>query len=249
MGNIEMEANLTEKQELMLQKLHDAELFSWGKLKAKLLLKKSQPAQDYMKNLNEIARSVVEDSKRHDSKCYDRVSAGDLWNSIESRIEQEERAEFFLGKRSPKSGEEDRSQQSFVQLFNPAFASALVAVAFFGGFYFKKLSAPERSLTAATTLSSGDSQPLDSASQFASDKIQLVTAGRKSARSELASSAPVVDWVRSAGRVHLIAGQQKNHKNIIWVKPPFNQSSKGLSSDSSNRAQKFTAINNALSQP
>lgn len=96
-------SGLSQKQELLLLAYLDGECGLLAKLWVKSLLARKPEARSYLAGMKEAAlgigealspKSIVETNVAG-SKPY----APDLWNRISARIEQEQRAEVFLGKR------------------------------------------------------------------------------------------------------------------------------------------------------
>lgn len=111
--------NISEGDEQLLMKFVDGECSAWERMKAKRLLNRSPIAQEFVHQCRESSRhfsDVMADVMAFGtldgmSKSRSQV---DLWERIEGRIDQEERAAFFLGERRfPEAGRQRESSSAF----------------------------------------------------------------------------------------------------------------------------------------
>lgn len=119
-----MKNPLSEKQELLIMRYYDGEVSFLEKYRAKSLLSNNSEAEAFWMVLDEAARGsriVIEERSETAGEV-------DLWSRIERRIEQEERAEFFLGRRELE--QDTRSRHSFFDaFFAKGFASGFAGAA------------------------------------------------------------------------------------------------------------------------
>ena len=187
---------LTTKQEKLLCQYYDNECNIFSKMSAKLLLR-TKKAQDFISQQQLVSNNIV-NSKRDD--------AVNLWDKIENRIEQEEKAEFFLGKRSYKVEKQSRN-------WLPAGAMAGLAAAMLAIVVMQKdvANSPPKDVVAKTKNSS--------ISRVNYTKEESIPEGRPIIIENIDSSDVLeVDWVRSGqGRVRVI-DIPGSKSGIIWVR-------------------------------
>jgi hypothetical protein len=118
-------ASLSEKQELLLSRFHDGECSYLSAFLAGRLLARRAEARDFILNLEEIK------GKCSQLSASTTEPAIDLWARIESRINQEQRASFYLGERriaDPKSSRISYRHAAIGGLSGAAIAAALLLV-------------------------------------------------------------------------------------------------------------------------
>ncbi|MCB0339714.1 MAG: hypothetical protein KDD53_08920 [Bdellovibrionales bacterium] len=91
------QSGLSQNEELLIMQYFDQETSFWGQFRAKRLLASSELARDFLSSLesgSQEAKAILRVPSAVDGKELD------LWDRIAMRIDQEERAEVYLGKRS-----------------------------------------------------------------------------------------------------------------------------------------------------
>lgn len=84
---------LTEGQEMLLSRYHDGEVSFIEKLRAGLLVKRNPAASEFLTSLEELSSKAYSSAPSATEPC-------NLWDRISARIDAEERAALYLGKRS-----------------------------------------------------------------------------------------------------------------------------------------------------
>ena len=186
---------LSHKEELLLIKYIDNECGILEKYLAKRLIAVKKGAREFVEAMSALSGDVSE------SQIQFQNLEVDLWPKIAQRIEQEEKAEFYLGVRESR---EDTS--SIVTLWdfarvNLSMSGGLVAAALVLFFVYGVLpdsffKGTERDLLVA----SEDSMSTQNVSLVAMQK-------RPTAK---------LDWVKSQGRVKMIR-ESERQLPIIWV--------------------------------
>lgn len=191
---------LSEREEKLLMQLHDDECGFLQRLRARRLLKQSDTARAFVKQLDSVTVSVRGISSHETS-----IDLSGMWDRVALRIEQEERAEIFLGRRKAVSEEPRSSWMAAVWGMSGVLAAASLA-----------LVIVQRGDDGAAPGVSG----IQVASQAGIPQLQSrgVSLGGESPRIvQRPEQAVEVDWVRSDGQVRFIAdGRQRT--SLIWVK-------------------------------
>ena len=192
------EESLSGRQERLLSKLHDGECGLVERLLAERLVSRLAAARRFMARLDEARRVMVERA--------DGAAQVDLWSKISMRIDQEQRAEVFLGRRRETLVER---VVGFVREHRHIAWGVPSGVALAGLIL----------LFVAPSPAPNGGEPLgiarEGASYTAAPTVNLASAG-----SSRSYRAPVeVDWVRGSGRVRVMQDPQRSSA-IIWVRRP-----------------------------
>lgn len=197
---------LTERQELLLVAFHDGACGVVEAMQARLLLKCSKAAREFIESVRRTDSAFCDYSESIEQDCK-----VDLWDRISARIEAERRAEVFLGERTYSTRARSSSLWNGVAEWRArlawsaggaAFASvvamSLVTTGYIGG----------AGAGAITTIAQPRSQMvIPSAAQVAFSPERV---GR---------AEPIeMDWMRSEGRVQVLRDPSERTA-IIWVKP------------------------------
>jgi hypothetical protein len=198
------DCDLTDKQQLLLSRYFDGECGFISRIAAKRLIASNRSALLFLNSLQrngETLRSNVDDA---------RSEPVDLWSRIDARIEQEERASFYLGER--------RVQTTQTSLFGNAQPSHLV----FGGLSGAALAAAALFMVyqpaSLPNFSSPQTVALNAPQAF--QPVALGNSGRPLRPTALAPSGTrgmEVDWMRSNGSLSLIP-DPNGSSTIIWVR-------------------------------
>ena len=223
---------LSEQEEQLLVRYFDGESSWWESRKAKKLVGGQEAARAFMHTLEVIS----EIAKNESCAQVKAASTVDLWSRINARIEEEERAALYLGKRRTVDEPQRRrffSRDHFTWGISGGVVTACVT-------YFLVVGMVG---TVDTTTSKGGLALNNSARSGynqASYHPSRIAARRaphayevpipESGGSASIPSAVEVDWVRSQGRVRMIQ-EPGDRSAIIWVKrhdnPTFVGSSQG----------------------
>ncbi|MBX7138534.1 MAG: hypothetical protein K1X83_11180 [Oligoflexia bacterium] len=229
-------ARLSEDQEMLLMRYLDGECGFWERRRAQKLLTQ-RTAQQFVEEFLEIGQKVALTEQNSPSVVLD-----DLWGKISNRIDQEKRAEVFLGPRRAVADEpglvsgiaEWFSFASFGR--NLTLAGGLVAACL--GFVMvqhRTSSMPAQIATGSGAQPLSESalsqalggralQPVNmSLPEPIYDELPQETfaASAGNAPQALArrpvNEALEVDWMRSAGRVKLMRDPEQR-STIIWIR-------------------------------
>lgn len=194
---------LTIKQQQRLQKYIDGESSTICKFFTKRLIERNEEAKEFVDSMLNLSLGIKQ------SQIKPRVNSDELWNKISLRLDQEEKARFYLGER--RSGAVEKS--GFKNLFvNPYFTGASVALAsFFLGIIIKSQAVPNVTDVASSTIKRY--------SDFSSNipSLQSVNYGNSRPTTRAISPEIDIDWVKSDGHVRLLSSPN-GANNIIWVK-------------------------------
>jgi hypothetical protein len=201
---------LSEQQEMLLSKFYDGEVSLLEKLRARLLLKRNSAASEFLASLEQLTSTAY-------SSTFSATESCDLWDRISTRIDAEERAAVYLGKRS---GTTTAAQEGFVSRLLSSHAlfgglsGAAVAAAILIAVYpasnqseLAVINAETSTLARApqgfhtVTLPSGKDQP-----------GMLTT--QRGVRS---LSAMEMDWMRGSGPLKIIQNPGSS-SGVIWIK-------------------------------
>jgi hypothetical protein len=207
------ELKLSEREQLLLSRYADGECGFFQSFQAKLLLSRSHDALRYLSNLEKFRSSFSEHLSTQEEPQVD------LWERINSRIEQEERAALYLGTRrveSPRNSIWDTLSlpSTWVGGLSGAAIAGAALIFFHKPAEIVSFSAPQQI-----------------ALQSAPQRVQQVALGsQRQARPRVAplTQQPSfeVDWMRSHGSLNLIP-DSGGASAIIWVRrrqPPSLQS-------------------------
>lgn len=196
---------LSEKDELLLSRYHDGECGVFFAFLAKRLLRDNTAAQDFLHNLENSSRAF----KAESSKVS--IPVVDLWDRIDNRIDQEQKAAFYLGdrrvaERAPSIMERLKASQVAVGGLSGA-AMAAVALLF--------VYSP-RDIASFSV-------PTNASTSNAQNQFQQVGLGgspistRQAALSPRGNRPLEVDWMRSNGSLSLIP-DASGSSAIIWIR-------------------------------
>lgn len=219
---------LKEKDEILLNAFIDGELSFFDNLKAKRLLSSNSAAQKYVDDLKQVSISLKDVIVSEQSSL-----SVDLWEKIDARIDQEEKAEFFLGSRRADSSKEAISVADRVTNFISKGAWSMAGGLVAASITFMLMN---QSNTPGTSqnLASGAPVILEQTPK----PVELVSMNSNSNRGSSLSrwrrkhiaqqqqllkrinnqEMPFeVDWMKSDGRVTFIQDPRKK-ATVIWVK-------------------------------
>lgn len=195
---------LSEKQELLLSRFYDGECSCISAFFARRLLIKNTSAQFFLSELEGLS-----------AKCADLVSepsSVDLWARVDARIEQEQRAEFYVGAHRSRVAREPLFQRinlrhaTFGGLSGAAIAAAVLMV----------LARPQQ----IVTFSAPAAGPVAH-----NQLIQQAGITNSNTQRSLYQTTPAkqhrsleVDWMRANGSLKLIP-DPSGASAIIWVRP------------------------------
>lgn len=199
---------LSEKQQLLLSKFSDGECGYIESMLAKRLLARNPDAVEFCRQLDSLKESYL-------SRLSITTQTGEsvnLWDRVNARIEQETRAELYLGKRRI----EQTKESLWDRLTSPyALAGGLSGATIAAAMLVMAYRSP--GITTFTAPQTGATNQL----QF----VQPVAMGARAAGSvptlrgtnPIAQSSLEVDWVRSQGSLTLIP-DPNGSSAIIWVR-------------------------------
>lgn len=117
---------LTESEEILLSRYFDGECGFWARRRAERLVHSSSAAQEFLRILSSTSQEV---------RVYTETTLvqTNLWSRVESRIESEERASFYLGERRAAPETESlfsrlRSRQAVFGTLSGAAIAATVLI-------------------------------------------------------------------------------------------------------------------------
>lgn len=209
---------INERQELMILRYLDEESGFIERFRVNRLLARSEAASTFlseMQALSDDTRLLTADKQYE--KAHGKV---DLWDKISMRIDQEERAEAFLGERRQQPKVELTWSTVWFASAAGAFASALLVLTAF--------SITSRNMNTLTGQEFASSVNGESAQSIAANsripqlvKPVSVTTGSSSTHAAPPPSVPVrpveVDWMRSDGSVQILRAPT-TRAPVIWVK-------------------------------
>ncbi len=238
-------SRLTEQEEQLLMKFADGEC-RWcgvrflGRLRARWLIAHKSCAQDFLNSL-----SLVRNSVGHLISKEEPVSA-DLWDRIERRIEQEERAVVYLGKQEREfqvalSNELLQNRQGWTQFPKGVFGSIGQPLSYIGpqllwgvsgaavgvtasviGLFVLTGSFPwKNSVSAVSRFPVEEMEVADNrGGQQVGEAFQTVALSGNSSQPVTPFKEPQavqVEWMRSRGRVHVM-NDRAEKSTIFWVR-------------------------------
>jgi hypothetical protein len=210
MKNIRNFTELSNEQQEELQRHYDGENSIFERWKMKLFLARSQPAQRYLHDLEDVSTRI---QSYHQSRLEN--SSISLWDRIERRVDEEDRATLLLGKRRLiQNDNHDKIDGWRVWASRIVWSGSGACFASILTFLLLNTSSeeankflnPTGSTLASTTNSSTAAQ---GEGTFKTVKLE---------RSMDLNQAPVeIDWLHSDGTVHLIQSKERQIPTI-WVK-------------------------------
>lgn len=187
---------LTPKEELTLMQYNDGELGLWGRLFVRRLLDRPE-SREFIDGLRKLRLDMINQAKARDAKA---AKANSLWERVEMRIDQEERAALYLGKRKFVPNESSSWHGAWQFASGAALAAGLM-FAVVGVNRSSPLNSP---------------QILNSNPGFASHEISGVRP--VSLGEQRSFSRPLqVEWMKSAGRVNFIESDDHDDLAIMWI--------------------------------
>jgi hypothetical protein len=192
---------LSEQQEMLLSSYVDNECSFLSRVRAERLIKRSEAAKLFVKNLKNT-------SQTYRSLFSETTSSPDLWDKISQRITAEERAALYLGERRPTT---ERAE-------SPSRGGFLSRHAVIGGLSGAAVAACVLMLVTRPT-KPGEILPVYTGGPVAATNrsaFHQASLG-SSPQGTAPSSAMEVDWMRSTGSLKIIQSPSDNSA-IFWVR-------------------------------
>lgn len=196
---------LSEKEEILLSRYFDGECGLLSSFLAKRLLRDNASAQRFITSLERCSRAVEAEASNVS------LPAVDLWERIDNRIDQEQKAAFYLGERrvverAPSLLERLRTSQAAVGGLSGAAIAAVALLFIYAPKDITSFSVPGAS---STSNSHGQFQQVGFGASPSSQRPAGFT--------QSANRALEVDWMRSNGSLSLIP-DATGSSAIIWVR-------------------------------
>ena len=201
-------STLSERQEMLLSKFYDGEASPLERLRARFLIKRRPAAADFLSSLQSLSSNTYSAATATTESC-------DLWDRISARIDAEEKAAFYLGKRSSTP-----TQESFISrlLSSPALFGGLSGAAVAAAILIAVYPASQ-----PRELAIINAEP--SALARATQGFHTVTLpnGQNRASSQTGPlgsrtlSSMEMDWMRGSGPLKIIQNPGSS-SGVIWVK-------------------------------
>jgi len=212
-----------ERQEMLLCSFYDGQSGFFGTLKAKRLLARSSEARNYFEQLGKIS-AASQSWFNLDENSRDSAEEISLWKQVSQRIDQEERAAFYLGsRRLSLVGADKAGRTALIPTLSAGFAGtmAVAAMAMFIFLPASDVGILNNSTSSEFTAGVGPQEIATRGFRDQSDEgVNFVSHERaeplRITESRL-NRAMEVDWMRSQGRVRLIQSPSERSA-IIWVK-------------------------------
>lgn len=220
--------SLNDRERSLLMSYHDSsrdlsQLTFTERWKLRRVLREKPEAELFLKFLTNISAQVVEAVTSQNIRLNK-----SLWSNIDQRIDQEERAALYLGKRDLSL---DRDNRGLGQLatwaeYRWAVPSAVAASLIVAGGLFMSKAGQVDSLTSRATIarssnSTAGSMGAETSSlsrvRFASKQDDLPQIIEPSRNRPQTLSNVDVDWVHSDGAVRFLSDPERN-STMIWVK-------------------------------
>ena len=194
---------LSEAQQLLLMRYCDGECNFLSKRRAQKLVNSVPEAAEFVSTMGAVKREVVGYSASSESKA-------DLWQQISRRIDQEQRAELFLGKRGKNAAAESNSGfgQWLTHSAGWVFSGAAVTAAL-AFFVFVPNANQSSGSQIAKNQQSGTASNLDIQPVANHERPRIIN--------ETLPNVVEVDWMRSDGRVRMLHDPSERSA-FIWVK-------------------------------
>ena len=215
--NNKPETKLTVSHERLLMRYHDGECSWFTTRRAKALLAISTEAKEHLAHLQQLAQTV-------DNFSHATVTPTDLWSRIERRIDQEEKAALYLGKRSfsATGGVQRYTGLSGAFTFGVPVAACVLAVSFF---VFSGSEAPVNEIRQNVASIAVPGRVIESRSVLPVANTAPVTYADPSTGVQVSPTAQFVrshdpwevEWIRSDGRVRMIH-QSSGRAPVLWIK-------------------------------
>lgn len=203
-GTQRSDGRLTEAEEQLLNEYIDGELGFFALRRAKKLLRLNRYAREYVEGVSRVterAREWADAGQRSDV---------DLWDRIERRIAEEERAAVFLGERP---GVEPVWRMWLRGASWAVPGAAVAALVTFIALRSERIDFPGGFSQIASTARQEVEEPA-----FAVQPQLVEAPPQMLAQSKRRELSPVeVGWMRSAGRVSMLQSRDGNPA-IIWIR-------------------------------
>lgn len=207
-GSEDSRIQLQEKDEFLLVKYIDDECGFIERIIARRLIARNPQAASFVVSMRSLSNEFA--STKRDFQEYD----VDLWGRINDRIEQEEKAEFYLGRRVEGVAEPkvfwDWSK------INLGIGTGLAAAGL-SLFFFQNLKGTESPTASLASPSNSIESPIE--------MMPIKLAGNEPIA---APSIPKVDWVRSHGKIRMIKDPNERRLPVIWVNRNLSEKSRSL---------------------
>ncbi len=208
-------SQLAEQEELLLTAYFDGECGFLSKLRAHRLLRRNAQAQTFLEALTSLSESSLQ-SFFNDRRQTHELAKVDLWERVSTRIDQEERAAFFLGKRDSTQASSSKEKESFFGMREFFWGGAGAALSFLFVFALSPGGAPQVATESGSSSQAGSTSPValvSTAPQVLRSSTRVPTVTTVSTHNR-----PVeVDWMKSDGSVRMIH-DTSGRTPIIWVK-------------------------------
>ena len=198
-----VEETLSNSKQLLLSRFFDGECGPVASWRARRLIAKNLLAKQFIDNLEAI-QIAINDNQAH------RLESVDLWARIEQRIEEETKAEFYLGTR--KAFTKPTIFENLLDTYGTWIGG--VSGAAIAGLALFSLQSPSPT-TASITLPSNltratTAQPIAART----NGFQPSLRAPRLQRNKIDSFG--VDWMRSEGALHFIP-DPNGSSTIIWI--------------------------------
>lgn len=200
---------LSEKQQLLLSRYHDGECSWIANLKAKRLLATRSDAQRFVAELAELSHHCADFAQQPEG------AAVDLWDRIEARLVQEQRAALYLGARRI----EDRSGLLGQSVWSRVSARHALLGGFSGAAIAATLLVVVSRPSQLVTFTAPSAGPASH-----NQLVQPVGIGNTAVTPRNPSPSAIrpfhsleVDWMRANGSLKLIP-DPTGSSAIIWVR-------------------------------
>jgi hypothetical protein len=203
-------SKLSERQEILLSKFYDGEVSLLEKLRARLLIKRNSAASEFLASLEKLTSTAY-------SSNFSAAEPCDLWDRISTRIDAEERAAVYLGKRS---GTTTAAHEGLVARLLSSHAlfgglsGAAVAAAILTAVYPASNQSDIAVINAGTSTVARTSQGFHTVT-LPSDKDQ--SGAHTTQRGVRSLSAMEMDWMRGSGPLKIIQNPGSS-SGVIWIK-------------------------------
>ena len=220
---------LTLKHQKKLDKYFDGQLNFITTFFIKNLIHNNQEAKSYLENLKDISNKL-KSANSVPSKTKD-----EFWQNITIRIDQEEKASFYLGARRESFGTEKAPRKSLFA--NPYLSGASVAIAsFFLGIVFrtqyldsnlknientssKQVATVQGAVEQNTQLANSS---LVNFNEYQRSRQQVANVTYNESNNLRPTTRQVstevdIDWLKSDGRIKIIPSSEGSG-GVIWIK-------------------------------